>query len=101
KLVPVTVSVVSAVSEAVIVIGAIEVIVGAVVTVTVAVAAADPEHVIEYVVVAAGLTVAVPLVPSVLPVQLPVHAVAFVELQLSVEVWPPEIDVGLALSVAV
>ena len=55
-------------------------------------------HEIEYTVVAAGETVADPAVA--LPVEkfVPVHEVAFVEDQVSVEEFPEVIEEGLALN---
>ena len=51
--------------------------------------------------VAAGLTVAEPLVALLALKPEPEHEVAFVELQVSVEDWPAVIVVGLAERLAV
>jgi hypothetical protein len=85
---------------------AVSVAVGAGLMVTVAVAAGlvpvGPVQVNEYVVFAVGLTFCVPLVAKV-PLHPPeaVHAVALLEVQVSVDVPPAGIAVGDAVSVAV
>ncbi len=72
-------------------------------TVTVAVPVAvppDPVAVAVYVVVAEGVTVVVPVAPNV-PMPEMVTEVAFVELQLSVELCPTVIEEGFAVSCTV
>ena len=63
------------------------------------------EHETVYVVVVGGLTVVVPVsaMPIVLPPgpHVPVQAVAFVEVQLTTELWPTAIDNGTAVTATV
>jgi len=88
---------------------AVSVAVGTGLAVTVTVAAAGalvppaPEHVKEYAVVAVRAPVVFVPLAAIVPLQPPeaVHDVALVELQVSVEVPPLAIGVGLAVSVAV
>ena len=59
-----------------------------------------PVQVSEYVVVVAGVTIAAPDIPEAVK-PLPVHEVAFVEFQVSVDELPTRTESGLALRVTV
>ena len=58
----------------------------------------DSVHVTLYVVVVCGRTEALPEIALLVEKFVPTHEVAFVELQVSLADFPPDMDIGLAES---